>query len=100
MDRLLPIVPGCKTVIVNSGPEQLGMEVGVICRVEDVDLYKPLFFKLSDKIWKTEESIMYTDFLGNVRRLNIIEEHRLMRIDGNEELFKAEEREVEKDLIK
>lgn len=85
--KLLPIVPGCKAVIINSVMGHNGKEVVV----------GKFLGSVSKCIGKDRWEInTYVESNLGIM-INHVQESQLMRIDGNEELFKAEE--IEKQMF-
>jgi len=83
---LKPIVPGCRAVIVRG--KSAGLEVIAIERLGDnikVPCLEGSVWLSSKDIWKINTQVAWSG-----GPFSYCEESRMLRIDGNEELFKAE----------
>lgn len=85
MDKLLPIEAGCKTVVAK------GINIGMSVIVGEF-IGKPHKLSTNDDCWEIDKE-MATSW---GRKVKWCTESFLMRIDGNEDMFRAEEREVER----
>ena len=100
MNKLLPIVPGCKAVIISNTPNS-GKEV-YVKRFIGYDIRYPG----NTDLWEIEGFILSSlcnkktgEFIRPGSKTNLVTESKLIRIDGNDEFFKSEVEEVEKELV-
>lgn len=92
--KLLPIVEGCRAVIISTHPDHSRM-IGATCNV----IRKAGAFDVPDTISTDGQWVINID--GFVVGGKVTTHERdLMRIDGNEDLFKSEEENKKRELIK
>lgn len=92
--KLLPIVPGCKAVIIWSYAGNRGKEVNVIRFIGD----SPKVFNgkiwvrvIGNNVWEIQENLVGVGGCTG----NFISESQLMRIDGHQEKISHDQKEMD-----